>query len=69
MNINEIHKARRMLNAIYRLADEPGTDSMSDIRYFARAGVIQLNRILDQASQEDTYLRTGAGMAASASGS
>lgn len=53
MNVNEIHKARRMLKAIYRLADQPDETTLSDIRYFARAGVLQLNRMLDQASQRD----------------
>lgn len=50
-DIREIHKARRMLKAIYRLADQPSATSLSDIRFFARAGVIQLNHMLDQASQ------------------
>ena len=57
MSVNEIHKARRMLKAIYRLADQPSATTLSDIRFFARAGVIQLNHMLDQAGQEDKTSR------------
>ncbi|MBM4073548.1 MAG: hypothetical protein FJ271_32195 [Planctomycetes bacterium] len=66
-HISQLHKARRMLNAIYRLAHQPDAISLSDIRYFARAGVIQLNSTLDHASREDRALqasRSHSGMSA-----
>lgn len=56
-DIKEINNARRMLEVIYRLADEPNDSAMSDIRFFARAGVIQLNRALAKPTKKKTQLR------------
>ena len=39
MNDKEINNARRMLEAIYRLAEEHQGTAMSDIRFFARAAI------------------------------
>lgn len=56
-DIKEINNARRMLEAIYRVAEEHRGTAMSDIRFFARAGVIQLNRALEKPTKKKTQLR------------